>query len=183
MVEFTVQQPITVGTILNQPLVTITGSIPVGPVETISTIENAPLVTVQGTVSITSLVATVTSNITVATIAAIGTIENAPLLTVTGSLDVLNLPRSVSTSGAVQSFDVQVSTLSTQVSTDTSLIMNLTILAEQSNTGTLFVGSATMQTFPLKAGASLTLSMVQPSNVYLLATATQQTAHIIYGGD
>lgn len=197
MVEFTVQQPIIVGTILNRPLVTVTGALPIGSIESLGTIENAPLITVQGTVEVASVsavvdVATINAIVSLATVETVisitepvlvGTIENAPLVTVSGSVSIINFPRQPDTSGAVQSFDVAVSTLSAGLNADTSLIYSVTVLADAGNTATLYVGSATQQSFPLKAGASITMALVQPSGIYLVSSATQQVAHIIYGGD
>ena len=206
MPEFRVTYPIIVSTIENAPLITVQGTVGVGSVNVvvdvgtinaiidvatiqslgsiqsqvavsgigspviIATIENAPLITVQGTMT-----ATLESNVVVSTI------ENAPLITVQGSVDVTNLEQP-SLTGAVQSFDITVGTVASSLSSDTSLIYGLTVLADQSNSATIFVGSATLQAFPLRAGASITLGMVLPSNVYVFSNASSQIAHIIYGG-
>jgi hypothetical protein len=206
MPEFRVTYPIIVSTIENAPLITVQGTVGVGSVNVIvdvgtinavidvatiqslgtiespvavsgivtpiivATIENAPLVTVQGTMT-----ATLESNVVVSTI------ETAPLVTVQGTVDVSNLEQP-SLSGAVQNFDIPVGTVASSLSADTSLIYELTILADASNTATVFVGSATLQTFPLRAGASITLGMVLPSNVYVMGNAPSQIVHVIYGG-
>lgn len=206
MPELRVTQPIIVSTIENAPLVTVRGTVGVGSINAvvdvgtiqaivdvatiqnvgsiespivvsaiaspvaISTIYNAPLITVQGTLG-----ATLESNVIVATI------ENAPLITVTGSVEVQNIVQA-STSGSVQSFDVSAGTVATPISGDASLIYSLTILAEESNTAPVFVGSATLQSFPLRPGASVTLDYVAPKNVYVLGSISAQIVHVIYGG-
>lgn len=206
MSEFRVGLPTVVATIENAPLITVQGTIfttsiqtatfTIATVEALGTVENAPLITVQGAVTgsvpYPVVIATIenaplvtiegTLSATLSTAVTVSTIENQPLLTVTGTVDVQNLIQP-SSSGAVQSFDVTVGTVETAISSDISLIYQLTILADEDNSAVVRVGSSTLRTFPLKAGASVTLALVKPVSVYAVSTIAPQLLHVIYGGD
>ena len=69
----------------------------------------------------------------------------------------------------------------TQISTDTVIRDEITILADSGNTATVLIGGST-PTFPLAAGASLSLKHLSLSLLYQSSTGVSQTLHIITGG-
>ena len=69
----------------------------------------------------------------------------------------------------------------TQISTDATARSEVTILASASNTASVLVGGST-PTFPLAAGASISLRNVSLSQIYASSSAASQTLYIIAGG-
>jgi len=78
--------------------------------------------------------------------------------------------------------DVSVGTSAIQADSDTQVREEITILADEENTDTVYVGNSSAQLFPLKPGASLTLRKCSLSKIYLKAKSGTQTIHIIAGG-
>ncbi|MEM4068126.1 MAG: hypothetical protein QXV17_14840 [Candidatus Micrarchaeaceae archaeon] len=97
----------------------------------------------------------------------------------------VNVNNVTDTSGEVQAFEFTTSSTAntaTQLSSDSTLIEEITILASSSNTATVNVGNSSSRPFPLVAGASLTLRKVKPSNIYAVSSSASQTLYVIYGG-
>jgi len=78
--------------------------------------------------------------------------------------------------------DVSVGTSATQADSDAQVREEITILADEGNSDTVYVGNSSAQLFPLKPGASLTLRKCSLSKIYLKAKSGTQTIHIIAGG-
>ena len=78
--------------------------------------------------------------------------------------------------------DVSVGTSATQAASDTQVREEITILADEGNSDTVYVGNSSVQLFPLKPGASLTLRKCSLSKIYLKAKSGTQIIHIIAGG-
>jgi len=78
--------------------------------------------------------------------------------------------------------DVSVGTTAVQADTDSTYRDAVTILADSGNTDTVYVGNASSQTFPLAAGAAITIRKTALNLIYLLAASGTQTVHIIAGG-
>ncbi|MEM3845638.1 MAG: hypothetical protein QXU98_08055 [Candidatus Parvarchaeota archaeon] len=97
----------------------------------------------------------------------------------------VNVNNVTDTSGEVQAFTYTTSSTAntaTQLSSDSTLIEEITILASSSNSATVNIGNSSSQPFPLVAGSSLTLRKVKPSNIYAISSSASQTLYIIYGG-
>ncbi|MEM4066640.1 MAG: hypothetical protein QXV17_07260 [Candidatus Micrarchaeaceae archaeon] len=97
----------------------------------------------------------------------------------------VNLNGQTDSSGDVQAFTFTTSSTAntaTQLSTDSTLIEEITILASSGNSATISIGNSSSQPFPLTAGASLTLRKVKPSNIYAISSSASQTLYVIYGG-
>ncbi|MEM3872900.1 MAG: hypothetical protein QXE05_10125 [Nitrososphaeria archaeon] len=97
----------------------------------------------------------------------------------------VNVNNVTDTSGEVQSFEFTTSSTAntaTQLSTDSTLVEEITILASSSNSATVNIGNSSSQPFPLVAGSSLTLRKVKPSNIYAVSSSASQTLYVIYGG-
>jgi len=69
-----------------------------------------------------------------------------------------------------------------QLDTDTQVRDAITMLADSANTDDILIGNSASQTFPLAAGASLTLRKCSLSQIYAIAASGTQTLHIIAGG-
>jgi hypothetical protein len=69
-----------------------------------------------------------------------------------------------------------------QLGTDYVVRDYITLLADITNTQTVFIGNVTNQLFPLTAGVGLTLAKVKASDVYIVATSGTQSLHVIGGG-
>ncbi|MEM3846314.1 MAG: hypothetical protein QXU98_11525, partial [Candidatus Parvarchaeota archaeon] len=96
----------------------------------------------------------------------------------------VNVNNVTDTSGEVQAFTYTTSSTAntaTQLSSDSTLIEEITILASSANTATVNIGNSSSQPFPLVAGASLTLRKVKPSNIYAISSSASQTLYVIYG--
>ena len=78
--------------------------------------------------------------------------------------------------------DVTVGTSAVQLDTDTQVREEITLLADTENTDTINIGNSTSQTFPLVAGASLTLRKCSLSKIYAISGSADQTLHVIGGG-
>ncbi|MEM3908013.1 MAG: hypothetical protein QXZ17_14345 [Nitrososphaerota archaeon] len=97
----------------------------------------------------------------------------------------VNVNNVTDTSGEIQAFEFTTSSTAntaTQLSSDSTLIEEITILASSSNTATVNIGNSSSQPFPLVAGSSLTLRKVKPSNIYAVSSSASQTLYVIYGG-
>ncbi|MEM4067996.1 MAG: hypothetical protein QXV17_14175 [Candidatus Micrarchaeaceae archaeon] len=97
----------------------------------------------------------------------------------------VNVNNVTDTSGEVQAFEFTTSSTAntaTQLSNDSTLIEEITILASSANTATVNIGNSSSQPFPLVAGSSLTLRKVKPSNIYAISSSASQTLYVIYGG-
>ncbi|MEM3873184.1 MAG: hypothetical protein QXE05_11555 [Nitrososphaeria archaeon] len=97
----------------------------------------------------------------------------------------VNVNNATDTSGEIQAFEFTTSSTAntaTQLSSDSTLIEEITILASSSNSATVNIGNSSSQPFPLVAGASLTLRKVKPSNIYAISSSASQTLYVIYGG-
>jgi hypothetical protein len=127
---------------------------------------------------------TIDVNITNSAITVTGTVNINSTIDVNVSNSTINVvvQNFYSTSGQVQNFDVQVGTTASAITTDTSLIQAVIMLADPYNPSEIFVGNATNQLFPLVAGASLTLNNVVPANIYVVSNQTGNTLHVIYSG-
>jgi len=127
---------------------------------------------------------TIDVNITNSTITVTGTVNINSTIDVNVSNSTINVvvQNFYNTSGQVQNFDVQVGTTASAITTDTSLIQAVIMLADPYNSSEIFVGNATNQKFPLVAGASLTLNNVIPANIYVKSNQTGNTLHVIYSG-
>ncbi|MEM3857512.1 MAG: hypothetical protein QXI37_03285 [Thermoprotei archaeon] len=69
-----------------------------------------------------------------------------------------------------------------QISSDVLPRADVTILADSANSGIVNVGNATSQTFPLIAGASITVSHVSLDSIYVVSSTASQLIHVIAGG-
>ena len=78
--------------------------------------------------------------------------------------------------------DVTVGTTATQLDTDTQVREEITMLADEGNTDTIYIGNSSNQLFPLKAGASLTLRKCSLSKIYAYSPTAGQVLHVICGG-
>ncbi|MEM3845936.1 MAG: hypothetical protein QXU98_09565 [Candidatus Parvarchaeota archaeon] len=97
----------------------------------------------------------------------------------------VNVNNVTDTSGEIQAFEFTTSSIAntaTQLSSDSTLIEEITILASSANTATVNIGNSSSQPFPLVAGSSLTLRKVKPSNIYAISSSASQTLYVIYGG-
>jgi len=75
-----------------------------------------------------------------------------------------------------------VGTVATQLDDDTRVREEITILADDNNTDTIYIGDISSQLFPLVPGAALTIRKCSLSNIYARANTGTQTLHIIAGG-
>lgn len=84
--------------------------------------------------------------------------------------------------GNCYSFDISVGTTAVQILTNEIFTRAVTILADPANTDTVFIGSSGGQTYPLRAGTTITIYAVRLDLIYVRANSGTQTLHIIYGG-
>ncbi|MCW1309730.1 MAG: hypothetical protein QXP04_03490 [Candidatus Nanoarchaeia archaeon] len=108
-----------------------------------------------------------------------------PLPSGSNTIGNINVNGQTDSSGEVQAFIFTTSSTAntaTQLSTDSTLIEEITILASSGNSATVNIGNSSSQPFPLVAGSSLTLRKVKPSNIYAISSSASQTLYVIYGG-
>ncbi|MEM3860379.1 MAG: hypothetical protein QW478_13455 [Candidatus Micrarchaeaceae archaeon] len=108
-----------------------------------------------------------------------------PLPSGSNTIGNININGQTDSSGEIQAFEFTTSSTAntaTQLSSDSTLIEEITILASSANTATVNIGNNSSQPFPLVAGSSLTLRKVKPSNIYAISSSASQTLYIIYGG-
>ncbi|MEM3872396.1 MAG: hypothetical protein QXE05_07550 [Nitrososphaeria archaeon] len=108
-----------------------------------------------------------------------------PLPSGNNTIGNVNVNNVTDTSGEIQAFEFTTSSTAntaTQLSNDSTLIEEITILASSGNSATVNIGNSSSQPFPLVAGASLTLRKVKPSNIYAVSSSASQTLYVIYGG-
>lgn len=109
-----------------------------------------------------------------------------------GSVDVSNFPsgfninNSTDSSGNITSTDTTVSTTATQLSTDTALIEEITIILDVGATGILYVGSSALQNIALSNAngypQSISYRKAKPSNIYAKSSTGSILTHLTYGG-
>jgi len=78
--------------------------------------------------------------------------------------------------------DITVTTTAQQIDTSSIAFKYLTLLADDANTATIYVGTASAQLFPLKAGASITLAHVTTDTIYVKTASGTATLYVIGGG-
>jgi hypothetical protein len=83
---------------------------------------------------------------------------------------------------AIFNIDLPTTTTAAQLNANTAYRTEITILADIENTDSILIGGSAAQTFPLVAGASITLRAVQLSAVYAKAHSGNQLLHVIAGG-
>ncbi|MEM3873376.1 MAG: hypothetical protein QXE05_12525, partial [Nitrososphaeria archaeon] len=108
-----------------------------------------------------------------------------PLPSGSNTIGNINVNGQTDSSGEVQAFSFTTSSTAntaTQLSSDSTLIEEITILASSGNSATVNIGNSSSQPFPLVAGSSLTLRKVKPSNIYAVSSSASQTLYVIYGG-
>ena len=70
----------------------------------------------------------------------------------------------------------------TQLNADTTVRDEITILASTGNSATINIGNSTIPTFPLVAGASVTIRHTSLSKLYASSSGASQTLYVICGG-
>ena len=70
----------------------------------------------------------------------------------------------------------------TQLNVDTTVRDEITILASTGNSATVNIGNSTNPTFPLVAGASVTIRHTSLSKLYAVSSGVSQTLYVISGG-
>ncbi|MEM3846282.1 MAG: hypothetical protein QXU98_11365 [Candidatus Parvarchaeota archaeon] len=108
-----------------------------------------------------------------------------PLPSGSNTIGNVNVNGQTDSSGEVQAYTFTTSSTAntaTQLSSDSTLIEEITILASSSNSANVNIGNSSSQPFPLVAGSSLTLRKVKPSNIYAISSSASQTLYVIYGG-
>jgi hypothetical protein len=70
----------------------------------------------------------------------------------------------------------------TQLNADTTVRDEITILASTGNSATINIGNSTNPTFPLVAGASVTIRHTSLSKLYAVSSGVSQTLYVISGG-
>ncbi len=70
----------------------------------------------------------------------------------------------------------------TQLNADTTVRDEITILASTGNSATINIGNSTIPTFPLVAGASVTIRHTSLSKLYAASSGVSQTLYVISGG-
>ena len=84
----------------------------------------------------------------------------------------------------ILSFDVFVTTIAAVLkSSDALFRAEVIILADENNTDTILIGGIDTQTFPLVAGASVTIKKTSLNLIYAISASGPQTLHIITGGN
>ncbi|MEM0061511.1 MAG: hypothetical protein QW726_06245 [Fervidicoccaceae archaeon] len=89
--------------------------------------------------------------------------------------------------GAINAFNVTTQSTPIRICDDVALVKRIVLLADSSNTATIYVGIGTdtnenqyQPTFPLTAGSELILEDVIPYNIFVSSTSTGQVLHVIY---
>ena len=70
----------------------------------------------------------------------------------------------------------------TQLNADTTVRDQITILASTRNSATVNIGNSTSPSFPLVAGASVTIRHTSLSKLYAVSSGVSQTLYVISGG-
>jgi hypothetical protein len=92
-------------------------------------------------------------------------------------------PTPAAPQGALAAGDqIAVTTTPAVVIQDPTYRDAVTILADSENTDTVLIGNTTLQTFPLLAGASVTVKHTSFSLIYAKSASGTQTLHLITGG-
>jgi hypothetical protein len=78
--------------------------------------------------------------------------------------------------------DLSVGSAAVQVDSDGAYRDEVILLADASNTSTVYVGGAAAQLFPLAAGAAVGIRKTALNLIYVRAASGTQTVHIICGG-
>jgi len=78
--------------------------------------------------------------------------------------------------------DLNVGTIAIQVDTDSAYRDEIILLADSTNTDTVYVGTFTSQLFPLMAGAAVGIRKTSLNLIYVRAASGTQTIHVIGGG-
>jgi hypothetical protein len=65
---------------------------------------------------------------------------------------------------------------------ETETVFSLTVKANKTNSGTIYVGNSASIVFPLFAGESITLNQVKPNEVWILGDTVGDKYFVIFGG-
>jgi hypothetical protein len=66
--------------------------------------------------------------------------------------------------------------------TKTETVFSLTVKANKTNSGTIYVGNSASIVFPLYAGESITLNQVKPNEVWILGDTLGDKYFVTFGG-
>lgn len=95
------------------------------------------------------------------------------------------------TKGSLNAFNVTtVANTPLRITEDVQFVNTVTLLADSANTVSVTVGlgtpngiNSTVPTYPLVAGASISIKHVIPSNIFVSSADSGQVLHVIYGED